>query len=181
MTLLFPSRLPIVAIVLTTALVVLTGCNNMSPNIMQTAKTSTIPSTVMQPAIQSQIVLSPALQSVVGDYASADYDKRRQGYDWVGVQIRPFDTAEINIKVRSRSDIKKPSCRYEGQATLMGQDEAHGIIFKTIANDSVTFLQFKDGKLTIDAQDKYALNYFCSGGATLAGDYQKLAGRLEVS
>ena len=190
MTLLLPSRLPIVAIVLTTALAVLTGCNNMSPNITNvnnptsssTIMASTaVPSTVMQPAIHSQIVLSPALQSVVGDYASADYDKRRQGYDWVGIEIRAFDAAKINIKVRSRSDIKKPSCSYEGQATLMGQDEAHGIVFKTVANDSVTFLQFKNGKLTIDAQDKYALNTFCSGGATLAGDYQKLAGHLEVS
>jgi hypothetical protein len=27
----------------------------------------------------------------------------------------------------------------------------------------------------------YALNYFCSGGGTLVGDYQKLAGDLEHS
>ena len=34
--------------------------------------------------------------------------------------------------------------------------------------------RFKDDILTIDSQDKYALNYFCSGGASLVGDYQSL-------
>lgn len=178
-----PRIFSMVTLVLSTAaLTVLTGCNNMAPveqnpNVSKTV----IPSTVMQPATQIQAALSPAVQMVVGDYASTDYDKRAQGYDWVGVQIRPFNSAEIDIKVRSRSDIKKPSCNFEGTATLMGQDGAHGVIFKTVANNSMTFLQFKDGVLTIDAQDKYALNYFCSGGATLAGDYQKLADHLELN
>jgi len=35
--------------------------------------------------------------------------------------------------------------------------------------------------LSIDSQDKQALNYFCSGGGMLAGDYQKLKGHLKVS
>ena len=175
MALLFPARLSIAALVLTTILTVLTGCNNVSPTEQKIAtshiKSAVIPSTAMQPAIQQ----------VVGDYASEGYDKRVEGYDWVGVQIRPFGAAEINIKVRARRDIKKPTCSFDGTATLMGQDDAHGIIFQTMANDSVTFLQFKDGMLTIDAQDKYALNTFCSGGATLAGDYQKLKGNLELN
>ena len=131
--------------------------------------------------LSTQTNLTPAVQTVIGDYATDGYDKRQQGYDWVGVIVRPFGEAEIDIKVRARGDIKKPSCSFDGKATLMGQDQVHGVIFQTVANNSVTFLQFKDGKLTIDSQDKMALHYFCSGGDTLAGDYQKLASQLVLS
>jgi len=34
--------------------------------------------------------------------------------------------------------------------------------------------------LSIDSQDKYALNYFCSGGGSIVGEYQKLEGDLEL-
>lgn len=153
-----------------TALVVLTGCNNMAPSIPK-----------IESAIQTQTALSPAVKKAIGDYASEGYNQRQQGYDWVGVMVRPSGIEEIDIKVRARSDIKKPSCTFNGKATLMGQDDAHGVIFQTVANDSTTFFQFKDGQLTIDSEDKYALNYFCSGGATLTGDYQKLAGNLKLS
>lgn len=156
----------------------LTGCNNISSSMQNPSGMS---STIMQPATKIPADLSPAMQTVIGDYATVDYDKRGQGYDWVGVIISAVDNENIIIKVRSRSDIKKPTCSFDGTAKLIGQDNAHGVIFKTVANDSVTFLQFKENKLTIDSEDTYALNAFCSGGATLAGDYQKLAGRLELS
>ena len=126
----------------------------------------------------------PAIKMVVGDYASLGYDKRAQGNDWVGVVVRADDVDDgdqINIKVRARSDIKKPTCHFDGKANLMGQDEAHGVIFQTTVDDSTAFFQFKDGKLTIDSQDKYVLNQFCSGGGTLVGDYQKLSSDLELT
>lgn len=160
-------------------LVLLTGCQTVTPNNSDISRSDSATNTAS--VLPTQTALTPAVQAVVGDYASKDYDKRQQGYDWVGVMVQPDGEADIDIKVRARSDIKKPSCHYEGKATLMGQDTAHGVIFQTIANDSVTFLQFKEGKLTIDSQDKQALNYFCSGGATLAGDYQKLTGHLKLS
>ena len=95
--------------------------------------------------------------------------------------VKAVGDKQIDIKIRARSDVKKPTCHFDGNATLMGQDDAHGIIFQSKVNDSTAFFQFKDDKLTIDSQDKYALNYFCSGGGTLVGDYQKLAGDLELS
>ena len=173
----------------------LTGCQS---GISANATTNTNTNTNISTAVKSTPVhataaiatptplstsskLTPAVQTVIGDYATDGYDKRQQGYDWVGVMVRPFGAAEIDIKVRARGDIKNPSCNYNGKATLMGQDTAHGVIFQTVANNSVTFLQFKDGKLTIDSQDKMALHYFCSGGDTLAGDYQKLASQLVLS
>ena len=150
------------------ALFALSGCNNVTPSVNHQA--------VKQPITD----VMPAVQAVVGDYADEGYEKRAQGYDWVGVMVRAESDQQINIKVRARSDIKKPSCQFDGKATLMGQDDAHGIIFQSKVNDSTAFFQFKDDKLTIDSQDKYALNYFCSGGGTLVGDYQKLTTDLEI-
>ena len=150
------------------ALFALSGCNNVTPSVN--------PQAIKQPIAD----VIPAVQTVVGDYADEGYEKRAQGYDWVGVMVRAESDQQINIKVRARSDIKKPSCQFDGKATLMGQDDAHGIIFQSKVNDSTAFFQFKDDKLTIDSQDKYALNYFCSGGGTLVGDYQKLTTDLEI-
>ena len=150
------------------ALFALSGCNNVTPSVNHQA--------IKQPIAD----VMPAVQAVVGDYADEGYEKRAQGYDWVGVMVRAESDQQINIKVRARSDIKKPSCQFDGKATLMGQDDAHGIIFQSKVNDSTAFFQFKDDKLTIDSQDKYALNSFCSGGGTLIGDYQKLTTDLEI-
>jgi hypothetical protein len=114
---------------------------------------------------------------------SDSYSQRHQGYDWVAVKVQADenDQNSVHITVRSRDDIKTPTCTFDGQAKLMGQDQAHGIIFETTANDSKVFLQFQGGQLTIDSDDKYALNYYCSGGGSIVGDYQKLAGEIELN
>ena len=164
------------ALSLTSAvLLALSGCNNTTKANMDS------PSTAQTTSMPSTATTSPAIKIIVGDYASEDYTKRAEGYDWVGVIIRADDNEQIDIKVRARSDIKKPTCQFDGKATFMGQDDAHGIIFQTKVDNSAVFLQFKNDKLTIDSQDKYALNSFCSGGATLVGDYQKLGDDLELS
>jgi len=153
---------------MTSALAALMGCNNITSAAHSNA----------QAMIQTDATL--AIQTVVGDYTSADYDKRAQGYDWVGVIVGVESDQQIEIKVRSRSDIKKPTCHFDGKATLMGQDTAHGTVFQAKVNDSTAFFQFKDEKLIIDSPNKYALNYFCSGGGSLAGEYKKLAEGLEI-
>ena len=157
------------------ALLALSGCNN-------TTKANVENHSIMQPSTMlSTATTSPAVQAIVGDYASEGYAKRAQGYDWVGVMVRPSGSQEIDLTVRSRSDIKKPTCSFNGKATLMGQDDAHGVIFQSKINDSTAFFQFKDDKLTIDSEDKYALNYFCSGGGSLVGNYERLEGDLELN
>ena len=174
---------------MTSTLAALTGCNSMSPtmNSDSHSKVKSVASTTSAlPAIESNIlgenfsVDKFSTDKVSADYATADYDKRAQGYDWVGVMVRADSDRQIDIKVRSRSDIKKPTCHFDGKATLMGQDTAHGMIFQSKVNDSNTFFQFKDDTLIIDSPDKYALNYFCSGGGSLAGEYKKLAEDLEI-
>ena len=138
-------------------LVTVSGCSYSNDNYGD----SKVKSTAVMP--------TPAVQKVVGDYASESYAARKQGYDWVGVMVRPDGATDIAIKVRARSDVKKPTCHFDGKATLMGQDDAHGVIFQSKVNDSTAFFQFKDDTLSIDSQDKYALNYFCSGGGSIVG------------
>ncbi|MBO1516922.1 hypothetical protein [Psychrobacter halodurans] len=147
----------------------LSACNNVTPVMPNT------------PITQPEQAAAPMMQAVVGDYADAGYENRSQGYDWVGVMVRSAGNEQIDIKVRARSDIKNPTCHFNGTASLMGQDKAHGVIFQTKVNDSTAFFQFKDGMLTIDSQNKYALNQFCSGGGTLVGDYQKLSSDLDLT
>lgn len=163
------SRFFVGILMISIALLALSGCNNVTPSVNN--------HTIKQP----NAAVTPAVQTVVGDYASDGYVKRAQGYDWVGVTVQAEGDDKIAIKVRARSDIKKPTCHFDGKATLMGQDEAHGVIFQSKVNDSTAFFQFKDDVLTIDSQDKYALNYFCSGGASLVGEYQKLKGNLALN
>lgn len=163
------SRFFIGILMISIALLALSGCNNVTSSVNN--------HTIKQP----NAAVTLAVQTVVGDYASDGYVKRAQGYDWVGVTVQAEGDDKIAIKVRARSDIKKPTCHFDGKATLMGQDEAHGVIFQSKVNDSTAFFQFKDDILTIDSQDKYALNYFCSGGASLVGEYQKLKGNLSLN
>jgi len=195
MTLLYRQFRSIVRLIITTStLAALTGCNSVSPTVNSDShsKVKSVASTTSTlPAIQNNDLGDNvsadkfstdkfSTDKVSADYASADYDKRAQGYDWVGVIVRAESDRQIDIKVRSRSDIKKPTCHFDGKATLMGQDTAHGTIFQAKVNDSTAFFQFKDDKLIIDSTDKDALNYFCSGGGSLAGEYKKLAEDLEI-
>ena len=165
-----PSRFFAAVSLASAALLALSGCNNITKTNIDSHSVA-----------QSSATISPAVKVIVGDYASEGYAKRVQGDDWLGVMVRAQGDKQVAIQVRARSDIKKPTCNFDATATFMGQDEAHGIIFQSKVNDSTAFFQFKGDKLTIDSQDKYALNYFCSGGGTLVGDYQKLAGDLELS
>ena len=88
-----------------TTLAAVTGCHNVTPAVKSSANNAvavhSIPVDVMKDYIS-------------GDYASADYDKRAQGYDWVGVMVRAESDQQIDIKVRSRSDIKKQTCQFDG-------------------------------------------------------------------
>ena len=128
------------------------------------------------PLTTDKVGAAQVIPTVIGKYASSDYDKRAEGYDWVTVDLQANSSADkIMVNVQSRSDIKKPTCTYQGTASFVGQDAVHGAIFQhTLEDKSLVFYQIKDGVLTIDSTDKTALNYYCSGGATLAGDYRKV-------
>lgn len=111
--------------------------------------------------------MPPTAPLTTSTYANADHAKRLQKYDWVAVQITPQASAKaLTIKVYSHNDAKeRQTCRYESTAIWNGQD-------KYISKENIEF-SFIDDSLIITGQET-ALFYYCSGGASLAGTYEKI-------
>lgn len=109
--------------------------------------------------------------SVSGDYADEGYEKRSEGYDWVAVRITELADNQIGIKFRSRSDIKAPSCSFDGVAKKVSE----GVYQIQMEDDAVATFTFKDNTLSVTESKRYTLNYYCSGGGTLVGDYTKVS------
>jgi len=114
-----------------------------------------------------------------GNYVSDAYPQRNDGYDWVAVKVNELSDSTLDISVRSRADIKKPTCTFDAKAyriaasdTFQAQYEGFKILF-AFANDTLTILPESNNP---DAN----LYYFCSGGATLEGKYRKLAEPLDT-
>lgn len=111
--------------------------------------------------------LPPTAPITISTYANADYAKRMHKYDWVAVQITPQKSAdEIAIKVYSRNDVKKrQTCSYEGKVQWNGKGEY-------VSKENIAF-SFVDNSLVISGEEA-SLFYHCSGGASLAGTYEKI-------
>ena len=117
---------------------------------------------------------STSIQALEGSYVSEGYKERSQGYDWVAVIVEQRDDSTAHISVRSRADQKEPTCRFDADATILGHDT-----LRTIYEGKSILFIFADNKLNIAAQNKEddnLLYYFCSGGASLAGEYNKIEG-----
>lgn len=114
-----------------------------------------------------------------GNYVSADYHQRHEGYDWVAILVRKTDDSTYHLAARSRIDRKRPTCTFDATArvkdstSLIAQVDGKVILF-TI-RDSI--LQIAPEK----AEDTAMLNYYCSGGATLAGSYRQISEPLDSS
>ncbi len=113
-----------------------------------------------------------------GSYVDDSYKDRSSGADWVSVKILPYTKGSVMVSVRSRADKMKPSCTYDGIASVTGENEL-------ISNESqgTMILKFSGNNLTISAgNDKdIVLTYFCRGGGSLAGTYQKIDQELDQS
>lgn len=118
------------------------------------------------------VVVDEKVLAVDGAYVSDGYTQREEGYDWVKVMITSTTSDEISIAVRSREDIKKPTCTLDAKAkkitdnTYLAELEGKKVIFT-----------FTDKSLSIEAKDEADNNilyYFCSGGASLRGTYEKV-------
>jgi hypothetical protein len=120
---------------------------------------------------------SKTTTTVVGDYVSESYTKRNEGYDWVAVSVNQLSDNKIRISIRSRADKKKPTCTFETDAIQISD-----YIFKTDIDGKSILFTFKDSILNIateKVEDKTILNYYCSGGGSLAGDYKKTNAPLD--
>ncbi|SHL74668.1 hypothetical protein SAMN05444360_10449 [Chryseobacterium carnipullorum] len=114
---------------------------------------------------------------VDGSYATADYEKRKEGYDWVGVIIQNIDDNKISVKIRSRADKKKPSCTLDAEATKTKEGVYHAML-----NGKNVIFTFNETSVTIDTenpQDQDGLHFYCSGGASIAGTYTKIDAPLD--
>lgn len=112
-----------------------------------------------------------------GSYVSDGYDKRGEGYDWVGITVRKTGEKEIFVSVRSRADKKKPTCSMDTKAYMRNDS-----VYTTVLDGKNVILTLGGDALTIAAElkeDEAALSFFCSGGATLAGSFRKIPGNLD--
>lgn len=116
---------------------------------------------------------------VEGNYVTPDYEKRNEGYDWVGVSVQSIAKDKISIKIRSRADKKKPTCTLDAQAT-----KAEGNTYRASLEGKPVLFTFDETSLTIAAenpQDSGILSFYCSGGASIAGTYKKTTGSLDTT
>lgn len=110
-------------------------------------------------------------EAFIGTFVSEGYEEKAKGADWVSVTITQIRQNLFHVEVRSRSDIKKPTCTLTTDAHLDKKGEL-------ITKQSGLELGFhiSGDILNIYSPSDKDLNYFCSGGATLAGKYKRLSG-----
>ena len=103
-------------------------------------------------------------------YVSEGYAQQSQGQDWVMVTLNPSNQQEaIIVSVQSRSDIKKPTCQFEGTAKQV----AAGHYQVKVGSAHMDVYPSREA-VRIESHDGANLNYYCSGGASLAGTYTRL-------
>lgn len=122
---------------------------------------------------------SATTAAIFGDYVSADYAKKNEGYDWVAVSVVDLGDNKARIKVRSRADKKKPTCTFDAVANK--SDET---TYRSMVNGKAIRYTFAGDELTIAPDDSVAqgvLAFYCSGGATVSGTYTKIDGAIDAS
>ncbi|MBP7174270.1 MAG: PliI family lysozyme inhibitor of I-type lysozyme [Cloacibacterium sp.] len=117
-------------------------------------------------------VTSVKENTLVGDYVSAEYAKRNEGYDWVAVSVSQVSDSTLHVSVRSRADKKKPTCTFDADATKVSEN-----VYSANKEGKDILFTFKDNSITISTEkqeDSGILNYYCSGGGSLADTYKKI-------
>lgn len=115
-----------------------------------------------------------------GNYVTGGYQKRNEGYDWVAVKVNDISDSILQISVRSRTDIKTPTCTFDAKASKTQVTNT----FKASVEGYNIFFVFDADSLLISGeteQDNQMLGYFCSGGSSLAGVYRKISDPLDLT
>jgi hypothetical protein len=110
----------------------------------------------------------------VGTFVSKDYSKKNEGKDWVSVKITQITHNLFRLEVRSRADIKKPTCTITCEAHLTEEGELLGSQYEFDLG-----IKINKDLIEIYSPSNKDLNYFCSGGATLAGKYKRISGEAD--
>lgn len=106
------------------------------------------------------------------NYVSESYLKKDMGYDWVSVSLKDIDSYNVKISIKSRADRKKPTCTFDDIVSKSLDNE-----FISYKNGKKIIFSLKDDILSIkgeNIEDENILYYFCSGGASLKGEYKRL-------
>lgn len=116
---------------------------------------------------------------VSGNYVSADYASRSNGYDWIAVMVTQQGSRDINIKIRSRADTKKPTCTLDAVASRQQQ----GSYRAALPQGNILFT-FSGNQLVIapeKPEDEAAVYFYCSGGGSVQGSYEKLNEEIDTT
>lgn len=116
--------------------------------------------------------------TVSGNYVSDGYSKRSEGNDWVSIAVTEALSNQLTISVRSRADKKKPTCTFDTKAFKKNDS-----IYESNYDGKNIIFHFNENNLTISTENPEAINllyFFCNGGATLAGTYQKINEDLDT-
>ncbi|WP_104735791.1 PliI family lysozyme inhibitor of I-type lysozyme [Hanstruepera ponticola] len=131
------------------------GCKNETKKIEEVSKTE----------------FTEAL-NVLGSYVSDGYSKRSEGYDWIAISVTETENNQLNISVRSRADKKKPTCTFDAVAYKVDDK-----LYQTQIDGKSILFEFTNAQITISTEkedDESLLYFYCSGGASIAGTYQKI-------
>lgn len=109
---------------------------------------------------------------VSGSYVSDGYSKRNEGYDWIALLVTETVSNNLNISIRSRVDKKKPTCTFDAVAKKVDAN-----IYQTQIDGKSILFEFTNTQISITTEkeeDEGLLYFYCSGGASIAGTYQKI-------
>ena len=118
------------------------------------------------------------IESFAGNYVDSDYKMRNEGYDWIAVKVNQLTDSILQVSVRSRADKKNPTCTFDAKAF---RTQSGNVYSASVEGYNVYFV-FGADSLVITGEtdrDTEMLGYFCSGGASLARTYHKLAEPLD--
>ena len=66
----------------------------------------------------------------LGDYVTDSYENRSEGYDWVAVTLDTLGINQYQVIVRSRSDRKKPTCRYSSEVVPLNDSTLKSLAYR---------------------------------------------------
>lgn len=107
-----------------------------------------------------------------GNYVNNSYNQRKEGYDWVAVTVSKESDNQLKIAVRSRADKKKPTCTFDAIAQKLDENT-----YTSVLQDKKVMFRFSENGITIETEkkeDSSILNFYCSGGASIADIYTKI-------
>jgi hypothetical protein len=110
--------------------------------------------------------------NILGSYVSDNYSKKSEGYDWIAISVTEAESNQLNISVRSRADKKKPTCTFDAVANKVDDK-----VYQTQIDGKSILFEFTNVQISITTKkkdDEGLLYFYCSGGASIAGTYQKI-------